>query len=672
MDWYCALTEHLLNKDPVDVAFESVLHQLKERIQALYKALLLYQMRSVCSFYQHQGLIFLQGLANWDDWDAYLKTVTDAEDAVLKDWGQYDQCHAQDRREKLAKCAEGMESVLQAIRHDIRDFIALQKGMRRDDKDEECLRDLFVVDPQDDMEKIERKKDELLNKAYEWVLNTKEYAALTDWNHDVPGQPSRRVMWIKGPAGTGKTMLLIGIIRELSSHRAKLAPDLSHFFCQGTDAALNSATATLRSLVWLLLVQQPHLISHIRSKHRNAGSSLFTGDTAFIALSNAFKSMLKDPDLFPVYFVIDALDECEHGLADLVKLISDSLTLSSRVKWIVSSRPTVKLNTPETERSLVELDAQKLQGPVNTYINHKLSALETRDGYSGSVLAQIKEEVCRRAENTFLWVALVFKELDAVDGNQSPLHGSYALHIIRTIPSGLSELYNHIMNRIDEGFNNDPQYCKNVLVAVTLAFRPPTLSELAVLAELPDVMEPRTIVRKCGSFLTVREKTVYLIHQSAKDYLDENFESRLHPAGMVQGHADISSRSIMKMSAILKQNIYNLAYGFKPKDMRPLQPDPLAPIRYSCVFWADHLTENGESTKCGGELADDGEVFRFLNKKILHWLESLSLLGKLPEAIQSIRKLLRAVQVSLRPPPCFLQLLTASRDRVRVRILLDY
>ncbi|KAM3470258.1 hypothetical protein MY5147_006525 [Beauveria neobassiana] len=380
------------------------------------------------------GLIFPQGLANWDDWDAYLKTVIDAEGAVLKDWAQYDQCHAHDSREKLVKCAEGMESVLQAIRHDIRDFIALQKGMRRDTEDEECLRDLFVVDPQDDMKKIEKKKDKLLNEAYKWVLDTKEYAALTDWNHDAPGQPSRRLMWIKGPAGTGKTMLLIGIIRELSSHRAKLAPDLSHFFCQGTDAALNSATATLRSLVWLLLVQQPHLISHLRSKHKHAGSSLFKGDTAFIALSDAFKNMLKDPDLFPVYFVVDALDE-----------------------------------------------------------------------------------------------SLVFKELDAVDGNQSPLHGSYALHRFRTIPSGLLELYKHIMNRIEEGFDNDPQYCKNVLVVATLAFRPSTLSELAVLAELPDDMEPRTI--------------------SVKDYLHKNYESRLYPAGMAQGHADTSRRSFAGSTA---------------------------------------------------------------------------------------------------------------------------
>ncbi len=43
------------------------------------------------------------------------------------------------------------------------------------------------------------------------------------------------------------------------------------------------------------------------------------------------------------------------------------------------------------------------------------------------------------------------------------------------------------------------------------------------------------------------------------------------------------------MSPVLKQNMYDLDYGFKPKDMNPPKRDPLAPIRYSCVFWVEHL-----------------------------------------------------------------------------------
>ena len=49
-----------------------------------------------------------------------------------------------------------------------------------DNKDIECLHDLFVIDPQDDIDTIKKKKDKLLDDAYKWILNTKEYAAFTN------------------------------------------------------------------------------------------------------------------------------------------------------------------------------------------------------------------------------------------------------------------------------------------------------------------------------------------------------------------------------------------------------------------------------------------------------------------------------------------------------------
>jgi len=270
-------------------------------------------------------------------------------------------------------------------------------------------------------------------------------------------------------------MLLIGIIRELSNQPFVLAPNLCYFFCQGTDTTLNNATATLRSLIWLLLVQQPHLISHLRKKYKDSGPDLFKDRNAFYALSEAFQSMLKDPRLSPVYFAVDALDECDQtklGLEELIQLISTSFTLSDKVKWLVSSRPVVgvhaKLKNRDTSRTLVELDAQSLEGPVNAYIDHKLSTLKEKDGYDEDTLAKVSNEIHQRAMNTFLWVALVFKELDLVDGWD-------AVEIIEKIPPGLSELYDHMMTRIENGKMRDPQYCKNVLVATSLAYRPLSL-----------------------------------------------------------------------------------------------------------------------------------------------------------------------------------------------------
>ncbi|KAK4095976.1 hypothetical protein N658DRAFT_66266, partial [Parathielavia hyrcaniae] len=351
---------------------------------------------------------------------------------------------------------------------------------------------------------------------------------------------------------------------QLSHQPVVLAPALSLFFCQGTDTALNNATAVLRSLIWLLLLQQPCLISHLLQKYKESGADLFRDQNAFIALSEAFRNMLKDPELKPVYLAVDALDECAQGRSELVRLISTSLTLSQKVKWLLSSRPEVDLlaelkypgtNFTDASNSLVELDTQRLAEPVNAYIDHKLIALRCRKGYNDSVLAEVSREVRQRAENTFLWVALAFKVLDTV-------HGRYAVKRITEMPPGLSELYDHMMTRIEAGQMIEPQDCKTVLVVTSLTFRPLAIAELSVLADLPsDVAE--TAIEMCGSFLTITEGTVNLIHQSAKDYLEKNYQSRLQPAGPSQGHAEIGRRSIDAMSSILRQNMYNLDLGFK-------------------------------------------------------------------------------------------------------------
>jgi hypothetical protein len=456
------------------------------------------------------------------------------------------------------------------------------------------------------------------------------------------------LLWIKGHAGTGKTMLMIGLIRQLSHQPVALSPSLSFFFCQGTDTALNNATAVLRSLIWLLLLQQPCLISHLLQKYKESGADLFRDKNAFYALSEAFRNMLKDPQLSPVYLAVDALDECAQGQSDLIHLISTSLTLSQNVKWLISSRPEVDLlaalkdqgtNSLDASNSLVELDTQRLAGPVNVYIDHKLTILKRRPGYSDSVLVEVSHEVRERAENTFLWVALVFKELNSVEGWD-------AVETVQNIPLGLTDLYSHMMARIDRGNERNRQRCKNVLAATFLVYRPLSLAELAVVAGLPEKINPRTIVDRCGSFLTIKDETVYLIHQSAKDYLGDNYVTRLQPVGVIQGHMDIGIRAIDAMSSMLRRNMYNLDLGFKPENMTPPDPDPLAPIRYSCVFWADHLCSlNNDNSRLLGELADDGKVFGFLKEYFLRWLESLSLIGKLSNGLLSIRKILHAAQV---------------------------
>jgi ATP/maltotriose-dependent transcriptional regulator MalT len=189
------------------------------------------------------------------------------------------------------------------------------------------------------MTRIERTKGGLLEDSYMWILRHQDFI---NWRN----QDEAQLLWIKGDPGKGKTMLLIGVVKELqklkSTHDLGL---LSYFFCQGTDSKLNNATAVLRGLIYQLLNQQQSLISHIREQYDKRGRPLFEDNNAFYALSNIFTKMLQDPRLTRVYLVVDALDECDLGLSELLNLIVQNM--SSRVKWLVSSR-----NRPDIEEYL--------------------------------------------------------------------------------------------------------------------------------------------------------------------------------------------------------------------------------------------------------------------------------------------------------------------------------
>ena len=144
--------------------------------------------------------------------------------------------------------------------------------------DNTCLADLRLTDPRDDRKRIEETKGGLLKDSYRWIL---ENAVFQRWRND----PQSQLLWINADPGKGKTMLLCGIIDELQQSIATTGL-LSYFFCQASDSRINNANAALRGLMYMLVCQQPSLISHVRKKYDHAGKALFEDANAWIALSD--------------------------------------------------------------------------------------------------------------------------------------------------------------------------------------------------------------------------------------------------------------------------------------------------------------------------------------------------------------------------------------------------
>lgn len=505
---------------------------------------------------------------------------------------------------------------------------------------ERCIQDLRQTDPRDDKKRIVDTKGGLLEGSYRWVL---DHSSFKQWRSDLRS----RLLWIKGDPGKGKTMLLCGATEELGKSSSE---NLSFFFCQGTNSSLNNATAVLRGLLYLLVSQQPSLASHLRKRYDQAGRSLFEDTNAWIAVSEMFTSVILDPALRRTCLVVDALDECIADLPKLLDLIIHTSSSSSRIKWLLSSRNELhiqqRLKSIDAQARLsleLKQNAEQVARAVEVYIDEKLSHVDSLE--DATLRSQVREVLRQKANGTFLWVALVVQELEKPE-SWDPLE------VVEEAPVGLHQLYDRMVDQIQQLAKKNSKMCRLLLSIVSVAYRPLHLAELGSLCTLPGPVSTlnqntRTLVAMCGSFLTIRDNQVYLIHQSAKDYLSD--EARAAVFGSKDElHYNIFSQSLKLMSSALKRDMYGLgASGCPIDEVTTPATDPLATVRYSCVHWIDHLCDSQATSLASrvSSLQARDVVVEFLKKKYTYWLEGLSLCKSVGKGVVSMGKLWSLVQV---------------------------
>jgi hypothetical protein len=355
---------------------------------------------------------------------------------------------------------------------------ASQRLMHKISKLEKCMQDLRITDPCDDKKRIEDTNGGLLKDSYRWILENSDFQRWRD------GQQSR-LLWIKGDPGKGKTMLLCGIINELNKSMAK-THHLSYFFCQATDSRINTATAVLRSLLYLIVNRQPSLVSHIWKKHDHAGKTLFEDANAWVALSEIFTNILQDPSLNSTYLIVDALDECVTDLPKLLDFIVQKTSVSSRVKWIVTSRndaqteQRLRLNNSGTRLNLeLKENATQVSCAVNAYIDYCVSEL-SQIQHDTFLRDSVREKMQQKAHGTFLWVSLVIKELKEKD-----VMAWEVLQVLDEVPTELKDVYRRMMKQITRLQRQYPEFCRQILSTIIATYRPLHLEELYVLSGLP-------------------------------------------------------------------------------------------------------------------------------------------------------------------------------------------
>jgi len=500
----------------------------------------------------------------------------------------------------------------------------------------QCIADLRVTDPRHDKRRIEAMKGSLLRGSYAWVLNNPEFC---QWRKNT----DQRLLWVKGDPGKGKTMLLCGIIDELENMPAE-GQAVSYFLFHATDKRINTATAALRSLIYMLLERDASLIPHVEKQHAAAGKALFEDTNSWQALCEIFDNILQDCSLHRVILVIDALDECLQGLPAFLDLVVRT-SRTSTAKWLISSRNWPQIEEPLSEvayKLSLEINATSVTEAVNIFIEQRVSKLAQRKNYRDHIAEELQYYLSSNADGTFLWVALVCQELES----------SYSWNVlqkIKSFPSGLDALYQRMMEQTLA--SEETESCKQILALVLTTYSPPSLSELMTLVEKSSRMGTdrsmlQGVISLCGSFLAVREDKVYLIHQSAKDFLMKSHTLELFPEGQLTIHSQILENSFTAMSSILKRDIYDLHDpGFPIDKAKPPTPDPLSTVGYCCIYWVTHLVET-IANRDEGIITHHGEIANsFLRNKALCWVEALSLLHGISDSMIALQSLKQCIQV---------------------------
>ena len=342
-----------------------------------------------------------------------------------------------------------------------------------------------------------------------------------------------RLLWLSADPGCGKSVLAKHLIdkREETLTVNLEPPVVCYFFFKDGDLDRIDSAKALCAILHQLLMQAPRLYKYA-SKDFSTKSNMFLGDVD--ALWKIFLTAIKDPSISEFICVLDALDECERGSRRLidkfVELFSSPMPDDHTVpivKFLVTSRP--EYDIVRTFRGLTKVrlrgeeESAQISQEINIVIDHKVEELRAKMDLAKSEGLTLQEKMKAVPQRTYLWLYLTIQSIE----KQLELSRSEIKKIMSVIPQSVDEGYTKILDK-----SPNKERARRLLHLILAAVRPLSLQEVNVAMAMDktiksheelDLWEPKTSTDKikniCGLFVTVVDSKVYLIHQTAREYL---------------------------------------------------------------------------------------------------------------------------------------------------------
>ena len=487
------------------------------------------------------------------------------------------------------------------------------------------------------------------------------------WTRDFTAPP---VYWLNGLAGTGKTTIT-QTVAERTFADGQLG---ASFFC--------SRHCQDRSNLHLIFPTHAVQLARRYTDFRSHFVPLIQSDPgiAYESLYNQMRKLIVEPlreSKISTVIVIDALDECvdEEPASAILSVLGRSVSEIPNVKFFVTGRPEPRIlggfRLPLLADAadvfvLHEVESSQVEKDISLFFKHEFGELVRRHrGLDGWPTEDQLDLLCKRAAGLFVYAVATVKFVDKRGTNpreqldlllRSPENSAREARTRFNANSTLDSLYISILQGAfgdQDDPDNDPKI-PSVFGAVVLAATPLSPSTIAKLLGL----DPRSVfllLSSAQSLLILHEDINHPakpFHKSFPDFLvdpDRCKNQRFH-VSPPHHHSQLLVRCLDLMDQTLEKDMCKLpdaVINTDVSDMKSRTERYINPaLQYACKSWHTHLVDEDNTLVPASDITST--LHRFLETKFLFWLEVLSVLGVVRNAVDALQVVVSWLEVCLR------------------------